>query len=80
MNTTIHEGNFPAHLSGVSDGSVAGTHFYNGATGEEIVLAGVTMQQEGLSTVRVRFAPHYRIVSFVMGPDEMVTLNALSDG
>ncbi len=80
VNTTIDEGNFPHPMSAVSDGSVAGTHFYNDDTGEEMAPSGVSIQQEGLSVVRVRFAPHYGIGSFVMGPDDTLTVTAVHAG
>ncbi len=75
MNITIHERRFPDRLTGVSDGSVAGTHFYNDENGEELAPDDVIVQQEGLSVVRVRFAPHYGIGSLVMGPDDTLTVN-----
>jgi hypothetical protein len=75
MNFTVHERTFPNHLRGVSDGSVAGTHFYNGDTGKESVPAEVTVQQEGLSVVRIRFAQHFGIGSLVMGPGDTLTVN-----
>lgn len=80
MHTTIHEQKFPDNLRGVSDGSVAGTHFYNSATGEAMVPVGVTVQQEGMSSVRIRFPRHYGIGSFVMAADDTMTLNALPTG
>ena len=75
MNTTIHEPRFPNQIRGISDGSVAGTHFYDGATEQALVPIDVTVQQEGLSTVRIRFAAHYAIGSFVMGPGDTKTVN-----
>jgi hypothetical protein len=75
MNITIHERKFPNHMRGVTDGSVVGTHFYNGDTGKELVPADVTVQQEGLSVVRIRFAQHLGIGSLVLGPDDMLTVN-----
>ena len=79
MNTAINTPTFPHHMSGVSDGSKSGTHFYNDDNGDELLLAGVTVQQEGLAVVRVRFAAHYGIGSLVMGPDDTLTVNAVAD-
>jgi hypothetical protein len=77
MQTTINEGTFPSSIRAVSDGSVAGTHFYNEPGGDELLPGGVTVQQEGMSEVRIRFAPAYGIGSFIMGPDETLTVNVL---
>ena len=79
MNTTLRERTFPYHMSCVSDGSVAGTHFYDDDTGEVLVPAGITVQQEGLTVVRVRFPPNYGIGSLVMGPGDTLTINAVAD-
>ena len=79
MNTTIESRTFPNHMRGVSDGSVAGTHFYNDDNGEELVPDGVTVQQEGLSSVRVRFPQRYGIGSLVMGPGDTLSVNAAPD-
>ena len=78
MHTTIHESRFPNQMRGVSDGSVPGTRFYSHDNDEEFIPAGVTVQQENLSTVRIRFAADYGIRSFVMGPDDTITINVLS--
>ena len=75
MNTTISEGRYPTPIRGATDGSVAGTRFYNSVTGVELIPSDVTVQQEGMSTVRIRFASHYAIPSFVMGPDDTLTVN-----
>ncbi len=75
MNTTINERRFPHQMRGTSDGSVAGTNFYDGATKEALVPAGVTLQQEGLFVVRIRFAAHYAIGSLVMEPDDTLSVN-----
>lgn len=77
MQTTINEVKFPSSIRAVSDGSVAGTHFYDDPGGEELHPAGVTIQQEGMSEVRIRFAPAYGIGSFTMGPDDTLTVNVL---
>ncbi|HZG65526.1 MAG TPA: hypothetical protein VEZ12_02225, partial [Herpetosiphonaceae bacterium] len=74
MHTTIQEPRFPTQMRGVSDGSVAGTHFST-TTGEALVLAGITVQQEGLSIVRIRFAAHYAIGSVVLGADDTLSVN-----
>lgn len=74
MNTTIVEDKFPTRMRGTSDGSVAGTRFYND-TGDALVPVGVTVQQEGMSIVRIRFAARYAIESLVMGPDDTLTIN-----
>ncbi len=76
MKTEIHERTFPNPMSCVTDGSVAGTRFYNDDTGAEMVPTDVTVQQEGMSEVRIRFAARYGIDSFVMGPDDTLTVNA----
>lgn len=75
MQTTINELKFPSSMRAVSDGSVAGTRFYNDQNGEELTPVGVTVQQEGMSEVRVRFDQAYGIGSFVMGPDDTLTVN-----
>jgi hypothetical protein len=75
MKTTINEGRFPNTMNGVCDGSVAGTRFYNNDTGEELVLPGITVQQEGMSEVRIRFASHYGIASFVMSKGDTFSVN-----
>ncbi len=80
MNTTIHEQTFPNQLRCATDGSVAGTTFYDDTTKDQMAPAGVTVQQEGLSIVRVRFAAHYAIGSFVMGPGDTRTVNMEHDG
>lgn len=77
MKTTINERRFPNNMNGVCDGSVAGTHFYNNDTGEELVLAGITVQQEGMSEVRVRFAAQYGIASFVMRKGDTLSVNEI---
>lgn len=72
---TIDAPAYPHHLSAVSDGSVAGTRFFDDDSGEVLVPADVTVQQEGVSSVRVRFAPLLRIGSFVMGPGDTLVVN-----
>ncbi len=79
MKTTIRNDTFPNRMTGVSDGSVAGTHFYNDENGQEMVPAEVTVQQEGLSLVRIRFAPRFGIGSFVMERDDTLSVNAIRD-
>lgn len=66
-------------MRATSDGSVPGTHFYDDA-GEVVQPAGITLQQEGMSAVRLRFAAHYAIESLVMGPDDTLTVNMEHDG
>jgi hypothetical protein len=79
MNTTIQESTSSSPLRGGSDGTVRGTHLYNDDTGNELVPAEVTVQQEGLSIVRIRFAQHLGIGSLVMGPGDTLTVNAACD-
>ena len=79
MNITVHEKKFPNHMRAATDGSVAGTHFFNDDTGKEMVPTDVTVQQEGLSVVRIRFARHFGIGSVVMGQGDTLTVNAVHD-
>ena len=79
MHITVHERTFPNHMRAVTDGSVAGTHFFNDDTGNEMVPTDVTVQQEGLSVVRIRFAPHLGIGSLVMGQGDTLTITAVPD-
>jgi hypothetical protein len=80
MHTIIPGGTFPEALQGISDGTVAGTHFTSTTTGKAVVPAGVTVQQEGLSVVRIRFARHYGLPSIVMGPDNTVAVHNPAKG
>ncbi len=75
MHTMIKANTFPTSIRGISDGSVAGTCFYDIHSGERLVPAGMSIQQEGMSEVRVRFAAAYGIASFVMCPDDTMLLN-----
>jgi hypothetical protein len=79
MNMTINEVRFEGRMRAISDGSVAGTVFFNEETGEKMIPADITLQQEGLSSVRIRFATRYGIGSFSMGPDDTLMVNA-ADG
>ncbi len=66
-------------MRGVSDGTVAGTHFYNDENGMEFVPAGVTVQQEDLHLVRIRVDTRYGIGTFVMRADDTLTVYAIRD-
>lgn len=74
MNMIIDAANFPYHVRGVCDGTATGTRFYD-ASGEELFLADITVQQEGLSSVRVRFAQKYGIRSLAIGPEDTLIIN-----
>ncbi len=76
MNTTTHAIAFPNRIRGLSDGTVAGTRFFNDENGEAIEPAGVTVQQEDLNLVRIRFDRSYGIRSVVLGPNDTLTVNA----
>jgi hypothetical protein len=77
MNTTINENRFAGRMRAISDGSVAGTVFFNDETGEKVVPADVTVQQEGLSTVRIRFPSRYGIKSLVLAQGDTLTVNGI---
>ena len=75
MNTTINAIAFPNQMRGLSDGTVAGTRFFNDENGEAMEPAGVTVQQEDLNLVRIRFDRCYGIRSVVLGPNDTLTVN-----
>ncbi len=79
MNTKIDALSFPNHMRGLTDGTVAGTRFFNEESGEAFVPAGVTVQQEDTYLVRIRFEPRYGVRSFVMGPDDTLSVNLQAD-
>ncbi len=76
MNTTIDAIAFPNQMRGFSDGTVGGTRFFNEENGEAMEPPGVTVQQEDLNLVRIRFDRCYGIRSLVLGPNETLTVNA----
>jgi hypothetical protein len=75
MQTSIEGSAFPYRMRGVSDGTVAGTHFFNDDDGAELPPGWVIVQQEDVSAVRIRFAPAFRIASLVMAADDTLTVN-----